>query len=92
MLEIGAAASAGQNANPSSIRLCPACRGATGTESQPIPGYQLIRELGDGGMGIVYQAVRTSDGALVALKTIRPAVDPTPVEMTRFLREAQYFE
>ena len=40
-------------------------------------------------MGVVYQALRTADGGLVALKTIKPAVDPTPVEIDRFLREAQ---
>ena len=49
----------------------------------------MVRELGQGGMGVVYQAVRTADGALVALKTIKPAVEPTPVEIDRFLREAR---
>ena len=39
----------------------------------PIPGYQLIEELGRGGIGTVYRARRESDGALVALKIIHPA-------------------
>jgi serine/threonine protein kinase len=38
--------------------------------SQPIPGYQLVRELGRGGMGIVYLAVRGQDRRAVALKTL----------------------
>jgi serine/threonine-protein kinase len=40
-------------------------------------------------MGVVYQAIRASDCGLVALKTIQPAVAPTPVIVERFLREAQ---
>ena len=36
-------------------------------------------------MGVVYQAIRLADGALVAVKTIKPAIDPTPVQMDRFL-------
>ena len=75
--------------NLETISLCPACRGRIGNHLQPIPGYQVVRELGQGGMGVVYQAVRTADGGLVALKTIKPAVDPTQAEMTRFLREAR---
>ncbi len=87
--EIGATSSGGRNTNVEAISLCPACQGRIGNHPQPIPGYQVVRELGRGGMGVVYQALRTADGGLVALKTIKPAVDPTPVEMDRFLREAQ---
>ncbi len=87
-IKTGSRGSDGQNTNVDTISLCPACQGRVGSHLQPIPGYQVVRELGRGGMGVVYQALRTSDGALVALKTIQPAVDPTPVEMDRFLREA----
>ncbi len=86
---IGAGGSPGRNPNFGAIPLCPACLERIGNVLQPISGYQVVRELGRGGMGVVYQAVRTSDGRLVALKTIKPAVDPTPVEIDRFLREAQ---
>jgi serine/threonine-protein kinase len=48
-----------------------------------------VRELGRGSMGVVYQALRAADGRLVALKTIKPAVVPSPAETERFLREAQ---
>jgi eukaryotic-like serine/threonine-protein kinase len=87
--EIGADGSAGQDKVAHATWICPACRGRIGNESQPILGYQVVRELGRGGMGVVYQAVRASDGALVAVKTIKPAIDPTPAEMDRFLREAR---
>jgi len=39
-------------------------------------------------MGVVYRARRTPDGAVVALKTIRPATGGTMGAMPRFLREA----
>ena len=79
----------GTGPNADATWLCPACRGRIGNHPQPIPGYQVVRELGRGGMGVVYQALRAVDGGLVALKTIKPAVDPTPVEIDRFLREAR---
>jgi serine/threonine-protein kinase len=53
-----------------------------------IAGYELLEELGRGGMGVVYKA-RTSDGSLVALKTILPAVACSRKQVERFLREAE---
>jgi serine/threonine-protein kinase len=53
-----------------------------------VPGYRIMRELGQGGMGIVYEAVREADGTTVALKTVLPAARPTPAALQRFLREA----
>jgi serine/threonine-protein kinase len=55
---------------------------------QTIPGYRLLRELGRGGMGIVYLAQRLADGRLQAVKTIIPAEAGTPSQVQRFLREA----
>jgi serine/threonine protein kinase len=57
-----------------------------------IPGYAIKRELGRGGMGVVYEAERKSDGAPVALKTLLPAVAPTRPAVERFLREARILE
>ncbi len=54
-----------------------------------IPGYELLRELGRGGMGVVYQARSLADGAQAAVKTILPAVAPTEATLARFLREAK---
>jgi serine/threonine-protein kinase len=59
-------------------------------ESFPvIPGYEIVRFLGRGGMGTIYEAQRKSDKARLALKTIVPAVTGTPVLVQRFLREAR---
>jgi serine/threonine-protein kinase len=69
--------------------LCTACREKLHARAQPIEGYALLRELGRGGMGVVYQAVRLSDDALVALKTIHRSGTATVRDIARFLREAK---
>jgi serine/threonine-protein kinase len=68
--------------------LCQACQASSREQSQPVAGYKVVRELGRGGMGIVYAAVREADGTAVALKTIKPELEGTPLQRDRFLREA----
>jgi len=58
-------------------------------EPPVIPGYQLGTELGRGGMGVVYRAVRAADGAAVAVKTITPAAGVSDKQVRRFVREAR---
>ncbi|HEX4956497.1 MAG TPA: protein kinase [Thermoanaerobaculia bacterium] len=53
-------------------------------------GYQLIAEIGRGGMATTFRARRASDGRLVALKVPHPTGDPTYRE--RFLREGKLGE
>ncbi len=57
-------------------------------QPQPIAGYLLVRELGRGGMGTVYLAIREEDQSIVALKTILPGAIYNPRDQQRFLREA----
>jgi serine/threonine-protein kinase len=57
-----------------------------------LPGYRIVRELGRGGMGVVYLTVREADSAVVAVKTIRPALAGTAQLVERFLREARVLE
>ncbi|MCI0456909.1 MAG: protein kinase [Gemmataceae bacterium] len=69
--------------------LCAACREQIRSQPQPIPRYLLVRELGRGGMGVVYLALRKSEGTVIALKTIKPKVVVTKKEVERFRREAR---
>src|SRR5271157_2280100 len=51
--------------------------------------YQLIRQLGAGGMGSVWQAQDLTLNAHVAVKLIDPAIAESPQALARFRREAQ---
>ncbi len=51
--------------------------------------YELIDEIGRGGMGVVYKARDRRLGRLVAVKMIRSAALASPAEVERFLAEAR---
>jgi serine/threonine-protein kinase len=70
-------------------RICPTCHGRIRELPQPIPGYRIVRELGRGGMGVVYLAVRALTGELAAVKTILPNVAASWRDVEKFLREAR---
>ena len=54
-----------------------------------VEGYEILSELGRGGMGIVYKARRTQGDRLVALKVFRKERLAHPEALRRFRREAQ---
>ncbi len=66
-----------------------ALQGAMNVSRLVIPGYRLGPELGRGGMGVVYRAVRAADGVPVAVKTVIPAPGVSPRQVEKFLREAR---
>jgi hypothetical protein len=54
-----------------------------------IPGYELIDELGRGGMGIVYKALHLGLKRVVALKMIRAGSRADVADTSRFRTEAE---
>ncbi|HWY86753.1 MAG TPA: serine/threonine-protein kinase, partial [Gemmataceae bacterium] len=55
----------------------------------PLGDYRIVREVGRGGMGVVYEAVQISLGRRVALKVLPFAATMDPKQLQRFKYEAQ---
>jgi serine/threonine protein kinase len=60
-----------------------------GPAAPPLEDYQIIREVGRGGMGIVFEAVQRSLHRRVALKVLSLGAAPDPRRLQRFKNEAQ---
>lgn len=56
---------------------------------QRIASYRVVRRLGAGGMGAVYEAVHEQIGRRAAIKVLHPAHTQNPEMATRFLNEAR---
>ena len=67
--------------------LCEECRAELKRAPQPVPGYEMIRMLGRGGMGCVMLARDQKSGRLVAIKTLLPECAVSDKALLRFMRE-----
>src|SRR6202030_2548216 len=55
----------------------------------PLGDFRIVREIGRGGMGVVYEAVQISLGRRVALKVLPFAAAMDPKQLPRFKYEAK---
>jgi WD40 repeat protein/tetratricopeptide (TPR) repeat protein/tRNA A-37 threonylcarbamoyl transferase component Bud32 len=70
----------------------PTLGAVTGSSGQPVippPGYEILGQLGRGGMGAVYKARHRKLNRIVALKMILAGGYAGPSERVRFLAEAE---
>ena len=66
----------------------PAADGGDGLPANPLGDFQIMREIGRGGMGIVYEALQLSLGRRVALKVLPFAATFDARHLQRFHNEA----
>jgi serine/threonine protein kinase len=67
--------------------LCGGCERSAETLPQTVPGYRLVKEVGRGGMGVVFLAVRASDSRRVAVKSVLTPDAVHQSQLAKFLRE-----
>ncbi len=69
--------------------ICEECREELKRRPQPVPGYEMIKVLGRGGMGCVMLARSEKSGQSVAIKTLLPEVAVATQSLRRFMREIE---
>jgi serine/threonine-protein kinase len=65
------------------------CRIKLKNNPETLPGYQMIKVLGQGGMGSVILATSIANGRPVAIKTLLPEVAVSEQSLKRFMREIE---
>ncbi|MGI9472537.1 MAG: protein kinase domain-containing protein [Rubripirellula sp.] len=56
---------------------------------EQLDDYKIVREIGRGGMGVVFEAIHESLGRRVAVKVLASGLLGSPKHLARFRREAQ---
>src|SRR5262249_4391051 len=65
------------------------CARMSGASPQRLGDFEIGREIGRGGMGVVYEALQVSLNRRVALKVLSGGLGLTPNAAQRFRREAE---
>ncbi|MCY3019361.1 MAG: serine/threonine-protein kinase, partial [Planctomycetota bacterium] len=71
------------------FQVAPPERAGVPTALHTLPGYEILGELGRGGMGVVYKARQLSLNRIVALKMILAGSHSAPQLISRFRVEAE---
>jgi serine/threonine protein kinase/tetratricopeptide (TPR) repeat protein len=67
----------------------PAGPDTSDAELKRLGDFRILREIGRGGMGVVYEAIQESLGRRVAVKVLSGPTIASPNQLKRFQREAQ---
>ena len=65
------------------------CEAERGASFPAVPGYTILRELGRGGMGVVYQSRQIKADRVVALKMVLAGGHAGPALLARFRTEVE---
>lgn len=80
---------ASATALPPSNRIITFAGGISGVIPDQIGGLHVLRQLGTGGMGTVYEAEDAVNGRKVAVKLIKPQIAASPENIERFRQEGR---